>query len=401
MRQGVLSSYTATDRLLARARRPLQAALPAPTPIAATPEWLTEWNRTGPVPPAAITWVREPETVRNDPPRSLHQFLDDEYRMASSVLAPGAFVATIPGGRVVGEHGAVVTPDNRLLQDVSWPVGSLRSHMLGDHGSIPGGSEFFTDAALPVKEVRGTVAVLSAFVGRGYFHWLWDVLPRLGLLEDAGIDLSEVDRFVVPGYFSGFQIETLSALGIDRSRVLSSLQERHISASRLLVPSLTRSTGVIPTWATEYLRRAFPPTKPSGEDLPTRIYIVRKATDHGLLEDEDKLTARLKGRGFVPVAMENYTLREKAWLLGRAEAVLGPSGAGLCNIVFCQPGTKVIEIRVQPYPVMEPWDIANRCGLDFYDVLPIAYGGRADKAMVTSGAVADDDIFATLELAGL
>ena len=98
--------------------------------------------------------------------------------------------------------------------------------------------------------------------------------------------------------------------------------------------------------------------------------------------------------------MENFTLREKAWLLSRAEAVLGPSGAGLCNIVFCQPGTKVIEIRVQPYPVMEPWDIANRCGLDFYDVLPIDYGGQ-QKSMVTSGAVAEDDIFATLDMAGL
>jgi capsular polysaccharide biosynthesis protein len=272
--------------------------------------------------------------------------------------------------------------------------------MLGDHGSIPGRDQFFVDAALPSRRIAGTTAVISAFVGRGYFHWLWDVLPRLGLLEESGNSIGSIDSFVVPGYFSGFQIETLSALGIGRSRVISSLKDRHIEAERLLVPSLPRVTGLVPTWAVEFLRTAFPPSQPSGKDFPRRIYIVRKATDHGILESEDRLTSRLKQRGFVPMAMENFTLREKAWLLGRAEAIIGPSGAGLCNIVFCQPGTKVVEIRVQPYPVMEPWDIANRCGLDFYDVLPVGYG-QAEKAMVTTGQVEDDEIMATLDMAGL
>jgi hypothetical protein len=106
--------------------------------------------------------------------------------------------------------------------------------MLGDHGSIPGRDQFFVDAALPSRRIAGTTAVISAFVGRGYFHWLWDVLPRLGLLEESGNSIGSIDSFVVPGYFSGFQIETLSALGIGRSRVISSLKDRHIEAERLL-----------------------------------------------------------------------------------------------------------------------------------------------------------------------
>ena len=350
--------------------------------------------------PAQIEWLGHAEVISNAPPKSLHGFLDFEYERASTGEIPSAFVLTIPNGRAVGEHGAVVTPDHKLLLDVSKPVGSLRSNMLGDHGLIPGGNEFFVDAALPHRHVKGSVAVISAFVGRGYFHWLWDVLPRLGLLEESGHPIDSIDSVVVPGYFAGFQMETLSALGIERPRIISSLQDRNIEAEQLLVPSLPRSTGLVPTWAVDYLRRAFPPSRPSGTDFPRRIYIVRKATDHGILESEDQLTARLRKRGFVPMAMENFTLREKAWLLGRAEAIVGPSGAGLCNIVFCQPGTKVVEIRVQPYPVMEPWDIANRCGLDFYDVLPVGYG-ESDKAMVTTGRVADDEIMATLDIAGL
>ena len=366
--------------------------------MASSAEWVASFE--GAVGDPSFAVIGHPESIINQPPKSLHGSLDPEYERAHSGEIPAAFVLTVPQGRVVGEHGAIVTPDHRLLLDVSKPVGSLRSNMLGDHGSIPGRDEFFVDAALPSRHVAGSVAVITAFVGRGYFHWLWDVLPRLGLLEEAGNSLDSIEWFVVPGYFAGFQIETLSALGIERARVISSLQDRNVEAERLLVPSLPRATGLVPTWAVDYLRRAFPPSRPSGTEFPQRIYIVRKATDHGILESEDQLTSRLKKRGFVPLAMENFTLREKAWLLGRAEAIVGPSGAGLCNIVFCQPGTKIVEIRVQPYPVMEPWDIANRCGLDFYDVLPVGYG-QSSKAMVTTGRVADDEIMATLDMAGL
>jgi hypothetical protein len=393
----VLSTYTATDRLMARVRRPLRSSFPRPGVAADTPNWVSNFEGADGL---SLRWVKEGEEVENKPPKGVHGLVEAEYEMAASKAIPPAFVATIPNGRVVGEHGAVVTPDGKLLQDVSWPVGSLRSHMLGEHGRVPGGEDFFVDAGLPARRVKGTVAVLSTFVGRGYFHWLWDVLPRLALIQDSGIDLDDVDSFVVPGYFSGFQIETLSSLGIGRPRIISSLQDRHIEAETLLVSSLPRSKGVVPAWSAEFLRRAFPPSRPAGSDFPDRIYVVRRATDHGLLEGEDKLTLRLRDRGFGPVAMENFTLREKAWLLSRAEAVLGPSGAGLCNIVFCRPGTKVVEIRIQPYPVMEPWDIANRCSLEFYDVLPSGYGGT-NKDMVTTGSVVDDDIFATLDLAGL
>jgi hypothetical protein len=326
--------------------------------------------------------------------------------MAAKVEIPAAYVLKIPEGRVVGEHGAVVTPDHKLLLDVSWPVGTLRSCVLQDHDDVPDGEEFFVDAALPVRHISGTVAVLSAFYGRTYFHWMWDVLPRLGILQDGGVDLDDIDMFVVPGYFSGFQFETLNALGIGRSRIISSLKHRNIRADQLLVPSLPRRSGVVPTWTVEYLRRAFPPLEPAGSSFPSRIYVVRRATDHGLLDGEDKLISQLARYGFQPLAMEDYSLREKAWLLGRAEAIIGPSGGGLANVVFCSPGTKVIELRVQPVPVMEAWDIANRCKLDFYDVLPSGYGEGSSPAtdqwgMVARGSVADADILATLELAGL
>jgi hypothetical protein len=407
LRTRAIILYKKTSRVLAWLRGLGKASRSDPVPTHSSAAWIeaqqSKWG--------SADWrkVGENEEIVNVPARNLHDYVDAEYQAVQRLISPAPFVAEIPEGHVVGEHGVVITPDHRILMDISFPMGEAQRYFNSNATAYVDklngmefrfADEFFHDARLPARRVKGTVALLSSHAGRGYFHWMYDVLPRLGLLERAGHDLAEIDYFIIPMRAAGFHFETLEVLGIDESRLISSFNHRHVVADRLLAPSLTRPAWAVPTWVVDYLRQAFRPSKPEGDDFPTRIYIVRKSTDHGILEGEDKLTARLRERGFVPLAMEDFTLREKAWLLSRAEVVLGPSGAGLSNIVFCRPGTKVIEIRVQPFPVKEPWAIANRCGLDFYDVLPVGYGGH-DKSLVATGTVGDDDIFATLDLAGL
>jgi capsular polysaccharide biosynthesis protein len=41
------------------------------------------------------------------------------------------------------------------------------------------------------------------------------------------------------------------------------------------------------------------------------------------------------------------SLSQQVEAFSNAEIILGPHGAGLTNIMFCNPGTKVIEIRSQ------------------------------------------------------
>jgi hypothetical protein len=360
-----------------------------------TPQWVESWRAQGNN--ADLRYFGESEAIHNKPAVNVDGTLDRQYLGLTEVLSPAPFVAEIPSGRVVGEHGAVVTPDNLLLQDVSWPDWAFDSTWNSDPDLFPGAEDFFSDARLPIRHLRGTVALLTSYFGRGYFHWMFDVLPRLGLLEGTGYRRPEVDYFVVPMRFSGFQVETLESLGIPPTRLISSFHSRHIFADRLLAPSLTRPSYVVPTWVIDFIRSKFPPRKPHGT-FSSRIYIGRKSTDHGLTANEQDLLVRLQHLGFQVIAMEDYTLNEKAWLLQQAEMVIGPSGAGLNNVVFCNRGTKVIELRVRPYPTPETWDIANRCGLEFFEVLPENYvaNGRGRPM----GSVSVQSVLETLETAG-
>ena len=64
----------------------------------------------------------------------------------------------------------------------------------------------------------------------------------------------------------------------------------------------------------------------------------------------EKLLARY---GFETVYLETMSISDQVRLFQTAEFIIGPHGAGLANLLFCEPGTKVIEfallVDVRPF----------------------------------------------------
>lgn len=78
---------------------------------------------------------------------------------------------------------------------------------------------------------------------------------------------------------------------------------------------------------------------------PTRrIYVTRSDTKKRRIANEAALLPVLKRHGFESIAPGQLSLREQAALFASAQAVAGPHGAGLTNILFSPPGTRVLEI---------------------------------------------------------
>ena len=81
--------------------------------------------------------------------------------------------------------------------------------------------------------------------------------------------------------------------------------------------------------------------------------------------------------------------------------IVSPGGAGLSNIVFASPGTKVIEMQTRSFPQMDTWDLANRVGLNHYFVLPEESSRPADHEAATYGSlIGADAVLETIALAG-
>lgn len=144
----------------------------------------------------------------------------------------GGYLATISSGRVWGESGAVLSPEGKLIFDLSQEYDAVQNRMLEaeEHPVF----HRWNDPKLQYLE--GTVAVLTFCGSHNYFHWLYDVLPRLAMLKTSGIPYTSI--IMNPNPYGPFVEQTWAMLGISESSVIRTNPEAYFEADQLLVPSL-------------------------------------------------------------------------------------------------------------------------------------------------------------------
>ena len=264
---------------------------------------------------------------------------------------PQPFVAVIPNGRAWGDKftRAVITSDNRLLEDISTGSPSLI---------------ISSDRLPPPVAIEGTVAFLAKNYCYNYYHWMFEFLPQIELLRRSGIDIGSIDKFAVNHCCFPFQRETVSLLGIPLEKIVETYKNNHIQARQLLVSSVIREST---KWACDFLRREFLNDSIIGLEKKQRIFISRKQRRRVINEDE--LVAVLSKFGFKSIAPESLSVAEQISLFAAAEVVIGAHGAALTNTVFCSPGTKVIEIFAPDYVNPCYRKLSSQVGLEYWEFI--------------------------------
>jgi hypothetical protein len=362
-----------------------------------TKEWVESATQRSGGPLPSYTEVHPRTAQIRYPPKSIYEKTHWQFEREDRSHSPETFVASIPGGRVLGD-GHVITPDNLVLGDLFRHSGP-RTFPENPLDNPPFREKFHPRP----MDVDGTVAVLSVPHGRGYYHWMLELLPRIEILRRAGFELGHIDKFIVNTYAS-WQRETLTALGISGEDLIQSLWNPHVKARRLLVPSFPGERFQVPKWACDFLRSTFLDSSSATASGPTRIQISRVQATHRHVENQAVIDGYLQKLGFVRVAMEQLSMREKAALLANAEAVLAPHGSGLVNLVFCSPGCKVIEL-FSPTAI-DPlfWRVSCQLQLDYLYVVgqgDTPEEGRHPVGNVANMAIEPDELMATMRLAGI
>ena len=259
---------------------------------------------------------------------------------------------------------AIMTPDNYLLADLSReypsPLPGCTKHDPSQH------QIFDFEELPPLKKINGRVAVLSVLSGNIYFHWMVDLLPRIEILRQ-GIDLEKIDWFVVNNYQQPFQRETLKSLGIKEEKILASDRHPHIQAEELVVPSYPSYLGWLQPWGLKFLREVFLRGITNNKsDFPERIYIGRGNARYRRVMNEPEVVEILGKFGFTYVTPESMSLETQISTFAHAKIIVAPHGSGLTNLVFCNPGTKVIEFFSPHYLRYYYWHISQLLGLEHY-----------------------------------
>lgn len=267
------------------------------------------------------------------------------------------FVAYMRNGRVCGALGDVITPENKFLWDVTTLTPKLQlgpeKHWLFQQNKIPS-----------LRKIDGLVANLSGDWPDNYHHWLVEILPRLELIQLSGVNLNSIDTFLFNTLDRAYQQATLLSFGISADRIVTTTASTHYQCSELLVPSFIRGAGCGIGWIYQFLRRQFLEPLPAIEGQPTRIYICRSQASVRHVKNEDALIAFLAGYGFQAFHLETLDFFEQIRLFANAEVVVGPHGAGLTNLVFSKPHTKVVEFTMPDR--IHYWALCDELGLDYY-----------------------------------
>jgi len=216
----------------------------------------------------------------------------------------------------------------------------------------------------PLLNLDGITVFLSSRWGYNYYHWMFDVISRLELVLESGIDLSCVDKFVVNSYQQQFQKDTLDILGIPPKKIIESHQYHHLESDTLIVPSLPAAFPL--KWNCDFLRRKFLGLVSKQQKNFERIYVSRKDTNSRRVANETELVDFLNQYGFVSVTLSSMSFQEQVCLFANAKVIITPHGAGLTNIVFCQPETKIIELFASDTIRNCYYITANYCNLEYY-----------------------------------
>ncbi|WP_173568854.1 glycosyltransferase family 61 protein [Acetobacter conturbans] len=86
---------------------------------------------------------------------------------------------------------------------------------------------------------------------------------------------------------------------------------------------------------------------PFRPDLPRRFYVTREKSVNARISPDEQhaIDQLLAATGIEKIFLEHLDFRSQVALFRQAELIVAPHGAGLANLVFARPGTKVLELN--------------------------------------------------------
>ena len=318
----------------------------------------------------SVREIHPAEVVRLPPHPFRTQTSSGELRVGP------AFVFEIPNVNFWGYYGgAVVTADNAVLADLSPEVWGPANHPIYSRWHLP-----------KSRLLTGRIAIgVTPEASGNYYHWLLDLVPRVLLLKHAAQNFSNYDALLLNGSRANYEREILAALGVPPEKIRYVDSRERFQIASAVFPSM--DINVIAPWKVHGLRGL----PFSGEqNQHRRLYLSRAPAAVRRIANENEISEVLRHRNFKIVEAENLSWREQANLFAGASVIVAPHGAALANIVFCKPGTRVVEISTRAGYRDWYWQLAAVAGLS-YEVL------EAQRSGSFSGPYENADVIVSRE----
>lgn len=273
-----------------------------------------------------------------------HEFVQPEESIDWESLrySDGArieFQVNVPSN--LPEIGLLSARNARVLGSDGWPV-VANDCLITDSHFIHEASEFrsyekFTYLPKRQKLAGRTLNLGATFSSNNYGHALLDGLGKLAVAAKANIDPTQVDHLLLPSFITDAMERILIEAGYSRDKWVVLKRGGHIFCEELLNPGFPGAQRVYSSILPEYYRKFTDNVEQSGR----RLFIFRPS-GRRLLSNFADIRSSLEAFGFE--LYDPSGAKSSPNDFAASEIIVGAHGAGLADLVFCKPGTKVIEI---------------------------------------------------------
>ncbi|MER8584838.1 glycosyltransferase 61 family protein [Mesorhizobium sp. M1338] len=218
--------------------------------------------------------------------------------------------------------------------------------VVGDLTNLPNvrvsGSGAFLEIPADAKTIDDAVVFMPWGAMSNYGHFILDALPSLVLLSR----LSPSRQWnVVSPPMSAWQRNLYDLVSKELGSLTLTIVDSDVVSLRSVLFFSTMNHFLHhggKVW--DDLRTALLAGASSRCLTPKRIFIVRDDVKRTFV-NQSEIAEKLSELDFAPVAPERLSVEQQRELFSQAEIVVGVSGAGLANIIFCRPETRVVEIQ--------------------------------------------------------
>ena len=250
------------------------------------------------------------------------------YQHQDELIRPIQLLA-LENARVRDRIGVLELPDGRVVLEGNWSVG-----LLTETRTYRRRFDFKT------MRTKGNVFSLLCLWGKEYYHWFYDVLPRL----EASIGHLPADtQYLINENPHPYQLESLKVYGIGEDKLILQPSEvcHHIQTLWFATPA-GHSGFSDPDLLRKVSQRMT--SLSSFEEMLKKYYISRSKAKTRRVVNENELRSALRDFSIEFIRAEDLDFRAQLQLFANAQAILGPHGAGLANLLFLPPGSKCGEM---------------------------------------------------------
>jgi len=283
----------------------------------------------------------------------------------ASHRSPAGYRLVLRQARAYGPTPAVVDLAGNLIEELSRDWGK-EGIQLGILRAL----------TLPTARVlKGKTFLAATLGGETYFHWMTDSLPILLEEQQRSGGLESYDFFLAPARLQEFHRETFRRLKIPNSKIVSLAKGMGWACEELTCFAMPHVSGRPPVETLRAVGKFFQAASPASGG-GRKLAILRSAEVSRPLSQRESILRELRTAGFEEYEPSRDSIEEQARVFAAAEVIVATHGAALTNLIFCRPGTRVVELFSSHYVNPCYAHICRQLGLQHRPVIDQAIPGR-------------------------